>query len=80
MLEDLCRLLVHIGKAFLDQLVLAVEVTVQCPGGYPRQIADILDPHPFQAVLPHSLHRGGNNPGSGVIQRQPPLSKNDFVP
>ena len=66
--KNLRGLLVHIGEALLNHLVLALKVAVQRPGGDPRQIADILDAHAFQAVLPHGLHRRKNDPHPRVVQ------------
>ena len=68
MIENCRRLFVHIGETGLDQLILAVEVAVQGSGRNLRQIADILDAHPFQAVLTHGLHCCENDPRFGVIQ------------
>lgn len=68
MIEDGCGLPVHIVKAFRKQLLLAVEVAVQRAGGDPGQLADVLNAHALQAILPHGLHRGEYDPHFGVIQ------------
>ena len=68
---------VHIGKALPHQLILAAEIAVQGPGRKLRQFTDILDPHPFQTVLPHGPHGGNDNAGSGIFHLKfLPLRKN----
>ena len=57
MLKNLRRLFVHVGEALHDQLLFPIKIAVNRSGGDSRQLADILDAHTFQTVLPHGLHR-----------------------
>ena len=51
-----------------QQRFLPVKVAVDSARGDSGQIADILDAHPFQAILAHSLDGRQNNSRFGVIQ------------
>ena len=75
MIENCSRLLIHISKTQLDQMILAVEIAVQGSGRNPRQITDILDAYSLKAVLTHGLHCCENDPRFGVIQSNHVLLK-----
>ena len=68
MVENRRRLLVHVSKALGQHLVLSIKVAVDCPRGYPRQLADVLDADAFQTILAHGFHGRENNSHFGVVQ------------
>jgi hypothetical protein len=55
----------HLGDEGLDQIVLALEIEIQCPLGHPGGCGDLVHGHGFRAALLQELPgRGQDLPGA----------------